>query len=111
VNPEQGLYLGLEAEGKVWRITTDQTIDEAIQNGPSDTRGGLRGLCVQRFPDRIKSIQWEQIQFTGGLRSRTLDMGDLFAPGAVRRCAQIFQQASSPTDALTVWNNERENQV
>ncbi|MDH5348383.1 MAG: peptidase, partial [Nitrospira sp.] len=69
------------------------------------------GLCVQRFPDRIKSIQWEQIQFTGGLRSRTLDMGDLFAPDAVRRCAQIFHQASSPTDALTVWNNERDTQV
>ncbi|MDH5740290.1 MAG: proteasome accessory factor PafA2 family protein [Nitrospira sp.] len=111
VNPEQGLYLGFEAEGKAWRITTDEMIEEAIQNGPSDTRGGLRGLCVQRFPDQIKSIQWEQIQFAGGLRSRTLDMGDLFSPGAVRRCAKLFQQASSPTDALTVWNKERDKQV
>jgi proteasome accessory factor A len=111
VNPEQGLYLGLEAEGKGWRITTDEMIEEAIQNGPSDTRGGLRGLCVQRFADQIKSIQWEHIQFTGGLRLQTLNMGDLFTPSAVQRCAQLFQQASSPTDALTVWDNERSKQV
>lgn len=111
VNPEQGLYLGLEAEGKGWRITTDEMIEEAILNGPKDTRGGLRGLCVQRFANQIKSIQWEYIQFTGGLRSQTLNMGDLFTPGAVQRCAQLFQQASSPTDALTAWNNERGEQV
>jgi Pup amidohydrolase len=108
VNPEQGLYLGLEADGKAWRMTTDQMIEEAIQNGPSDTRGGLRGLCVQRFPDQIKSIQWERVKFAGGLRSRALEMGDLFDPYDVRRCASILQQASSPADALTAWNHRKE---
>jgi proteasome accessory factor A len=108
VNPEQGLYLGLEADGKAWRMTTDQMIEEAIQNGPSDTRGGLRGICVQRFPDQIKSIQWERVKFVGGLRSRALEMGDLFDPHDVRRCASIFQQASSPADALTAWNHRKE---
>ncbi|MDH4081328.1 MAG: proteasome accessory factor PafA2 family protein, partial [Nitrospira sp.] len=76
IHPEQGLYLGLEAEGKAWRMATDEAIEEAMWNGPTDTRGGLRGLCVQRFPDQIKSMQWEHIQFTGGIRSRNLDMGD-----------------------------------
>jgi proteasome accessory factor A len=111
VNPEQGLYLGLEADGKAWRMTTDETIDEAIQNGPSDTRGGLRGLCVQRFPEQIKSVQWERVQFEGGFRARTLDMGDLFDPQDVQRCADIFQHAVSSAEALDAWNARKEGQA
>lgn len=108
VNPEQGLYLGLEAEGKVWRMTTDMGIHEAMRNGPIDTRGGLRGLCVQRFSDKIKSVQWERIQFVGGIRSRNLEMGDLFDPSDVRQCAQIFQTASSPAEALEAWSHRKD---
>jgi proteasome accessory factor A len=111
VDPEQGLYLGLEADGKAWRMTTDDAIEEALRRGPEDTRGGLRGLCVQRFPDQIKSIQWERIRFAGGLRSPTLNMEDLFDPDTVRQCAHIFQHAASPMDALTLWNNGKDGQV
>jgi proteasome accessory factor PafA2 len=111
VDPERGLYLGLEADGKVWRMTTDEEIEKAIRNGPRDTRGGLRGLCVQRFSSHIKSLQWERVHFTGGFRSRILDMGDLFAPDDVQRCAQIFTQAPSAVDALTLWNDGKDRQV
>jgi Pup amidohydrolase len=111
VDPDRGLFLGLEAEGKAWRMTTDDMIEEAIRNGPSDTRGGLRGLCVQRFSDQIKSMQWERIQFAGGLRSRTLEMGDLFDPQHVRQCTDIFQRASSPADALAAWNHRKDVQA
>jgi proteasome accessory factor A len=111
VNPEQGLYLGLEAEGKAWRMTTDDVIEAALRNGPNDTRGGLRGVCVQRFSDQIKSMQWERIQFTGGLRSHHLDMGDLFDPQVVRRCIDVFQQAHSPADALATWSHRKDTQA
>ena len=111
VHPDQGLYLGLEAEGKAWRMTTDEAIEEAMWNGPTDTRGGLRGLCVQRFPDQIKSMQWEHIQFTGGMRSRSLDMGDLFDPKEVRQCAHIFQVAGSPSEALAAWSRRKDRAI
>ncbi len=111
INPEQGLYLGLEAEGKAWRMTTDETIDEAIQKGPSDTRGGLRGLCVQRFSDQIQSMQWERIQFVGRLRAHSLDMGDLFDPQEVRRCMGVFQCAHSPADALATWRHRKDGEA
>ncbi|MDF0652114.1 MAG: proteasome accessory factor PafA2 family protein [Nitrospira sp.] len=108
VDPKQGLYLGLEAEGKAWRMTTDDAIEEALRSGPEDTRGGLRGLCVQRFPNQIKSMQWEGIQFAGGLRTHHLDMGDLFNPQEVRRCMGIFQHARSPADALAAWSRGKD---
>ncbi|UVT21571.1 MAG: proteasome accessory factor PafA2 family protein [Nitrospira sp.] len=111
VNPEQGLYLGLEAEGKAWRMTTDELIEEAIRNGPGDTRGGLRGVCVQRFSHQITSVQWERIQFAGGIRAHHLDMGDLFDPQEVRRCMNVFQRAHSPADALATWRHRKDTGI
>jgi proteasome accessory factor A len=89
-------------------MTADDAIEKAVRNGPRDTRGGLRGVCVQRFPDQIKSIQWERIQFSGGLRTHNLDMGDLFDPEEVRRCVDVFQRAHSPADALAAWNHRKD---
>lgn len=111
IDPDMGLYMGLETEGKVWRLTTAEMIEEAIRNGPADTRGGLRGLCVQRFSEEIHSIQWEQVRFSDGLRSRTLDMCDLFDPQEVTRCVGIFKEAQSPTDALAAWTPRKDKKV
>jgi proteasome accessory factor A len=108
INPERGLHRGLEAEGKVWRFTTEQDVEEAISAGPPDTRGGLRGLCVRRFSDRISQMQWERIRFSGGWRPLTLEMGDLFDPVDVRMCASLFERAASPADALAAWNTRKD---
>jgi proteasome accessory factor PafA2 len=111
VNADRGLYLGLEAEGKAWRMTTEADIEQALSAGPQDTRGGLRGLCVRRFPDQITSMQWERIQFSGGLlRGKTLEMGDLFDPADVTACAEIFERAAAPADALAAWSRRKESQ-
>jgi proteasome accessory factor A len=108
INPERGLHRGLEAEGKVWRLTTENDVEEALSAGPSDTRGGLRGLCVRRFPDRISQVQWERIRFSGGWRPLTLEMGDLFDPSDVRMCASLFESAVSPAEALAAWNTRKD---
>ncbi len=110
VHPERGLYLGLEAEGKAWRMTVEADIQRALVSGPADTRGGVRGLCVRRFPDQVKTVQWERIQFAGGLLPRTLDMGDLFEPSEVKRCLAAFEAAADPMDALNTWNGRKDSQ-
>lgn len=110
VHPERGLYLGLEAEGKAWRMTAEADIQRALAAGPADTRGAVRGLCVRRFPDQIRSVQWERVRFTEGLPPRTLDMSDLFEPSEVNRCLAIFEAAASPVDALTAWNERKDSQ-
>ena len=112
VNADRGLYLGLEAEGKAWRMTTEADIEQALSAGPGDTRGGLRGLCVRRFPDQIKAMQWERIQFAGGLKGKgnVLEMGDLFDPAEVRACAEIFERAAAPADGLAAWEIRKEPQ-
>ena len=108
ISPERGLHRGVEAEGTVWRLTTEEDIQQALSAGPPDTRGGLRGLCVRRFPDRISQMQWERIRFSGGWRPLTLDMRDLFDPTDVQICATLFENADSPADALAAWNTRKE---
>jgi proteasome accessory factor A len=108
VNPERGLYRGLEAEGKVWRMTSDADVEDALSRGPLDTRAGLRGICVRRFADQITDMQWERIRFSGGWRPKILDMGDLFDPLEVRRCVELFEEAASPADALEAWKTRKD---
>lgn len=108
VNPERGLFLGLEAEGKTTRLATEEDIARALNEGPSDTRGGIRGLCVRRFPGQIKSVQWEQVRFKGLLTPHLLDLGDLFEPEEVQRLSAVLTAAASPADALTEWNQRKE---
>ena len=81
VNPERGLYLGLEAEGQVKRLCEEDDILRAMCEGPVDTRGGIRGLCVKRFGRQIQSVQWERIQFkTESGHSTILDLNDVVEP-------------------------------
>ena len=105
LDPDRGLFLGLENDGRAWRLTVEADIDAALVAGPSDTRGGIRGLCIRRFPDHITSVQWERIKFNGGLLSRTLEMTDLFEPERVKTLADILSAAATPSEALDRWNN------
>ena len=107
VDPERGLFLGLEADGKAMRLTRDEAVEAAIAAGPVDTRAGIRGLCIRRFPDQIKSVQWELVHFKGGLLPKTLDLGDLFEPRAVQELWGIVQSADSPAEVVTRWNQRK----
>lgn len=107
VDPERGLFLGLEAEGKALRLTTDETVDAALSAGPADTRGGIRGNCIRRFSDQIKSVQWERVQFSGGLLPRALDLNDLFEPQDARELNRILNSAASPVEAMDTWNQRK----
>ncbi len=96
INPDRGLFLGLEAEGKTRRMCHDRMIEDAIHNGPRDTRGGIRELCVTRFRSKIQSVQWERIQFKGRLTSIDFDMDNLFDPDDIRTMWQTIEQAPDP---------------
>ena len=110
IDPERSLFLGLEADGRTTRLTTDLEIASAMKAGPDDTRGGIRGLCVRRFPDDIKSVQWERVQFTGGILPRILDMQDLFEPDRVKELARILETAPTPSESLKRWT-QREDET
>ena len=76
--------------------------------GPAGTRGGIRGLCIRRFRDQIRSMQWERIHFKGWLMPETLEMSDLFEPEAVSVLYDLLERARTPGDALKAWRERKE---
>jgi proteasome accessory factor A len=70
IRREKGLYYVLERKGEVERIVTDEEIDLAIDEPPSDTRAYLRGMCLKKFRQQVFSVNWDSLAFN-------LDEGDI----------------------------------
>jgi proteasome accessory factor A len=49
LNPDKGLYYGLEEEGRVPRLTTDKAVDLATEHPPRNTRAYGRGELVKHL--------------------------------------------------------------
>ena len=66
LDPERGLYRGLEQTGSVYSMFSESEIQLAIKQPPEDTRALIRGLAVKHGTDKIKNIHWTGIEFTDG---------------------------------------------
>jgi proteasome accessory factor A len=66
LNPERGLYRGLEQDGQVLSLFAEEDIQRAIHQAPENTRARIRGQVVEREPDNIKNIHWTGIEFNNG---------------------------------------------
>jgi proteasome accessory factor A len=77
VDPDLGLYLGLEQAGQIERLTTDREIEAAMGEAPRDTRAWIRGEAVRRFGDRIRQIGWGRIGLDQSGETKWLDLHSL----------------------------------
>ncbi len=100
IAPERGLFLGLEQEGKTYRLCSDDDIRSAILQGPVTTRGGIRGLCIKKFRHEIQAVQWERIQLKSLTQSQHFDMSDLVDPADVTRLRQRIDTAKHLADVI-----------
>ena len=66
IDPERGLYRGLEQAGDVYSMFSEENILRAIKQPPEDTRALVRGLAVTNGGGKIKNIHWTGIEFTNG---------------------------------------------
>jgi len=107
LDPERGLFLGLEADGQTASISREEDILKAMKHGPVDTRGGLRGLCVQRFGEEITSIQWEGVHFNGEKGKLHLDLMDHLEPVSVAHCRSVIEDAKTPLDMIESMTVEK----
>jgi proteasome accessory factor PafA2 len=77
IDPEQGLYYGLDQAGAMRRLVTDARTEAAITCPPGDTRAFIRGLFVERFGGNIRSIGWNGIAFRYKGEDIVFDMNSL----------------------------------
>ena len=64
--PDKGLYLLLERRGAVDRIISDEEIEHAMLNPPTDTRAYFRGECIRRYGSSVFGVNWDSISFNLG---------------------------------------------
>jgi proteasome accessory factor A len=77
IDPEQGLFYGLEQAGAMRRIVTEAHICSAMTCPPSNTRAFLRGQFVSKFPQAIRSIGWNGVAFQHKGNDFLFDMNPL----------------------------------
>lgn len=79
VDPEAGLYLGLEQEGRVRRMITEEAVVDAISNPPAESpRAIVRGMAVSKFAEAIPAITWSRLTLNDGAgQSATIRMAQV----------------------------------
>jgi len=82
LNPERGLYRGLEQEGRVLSLLAEEKVTHAIDHPPEETRALIRGQTVLHRREEIKKIHWTGIEFKNGEK---LDLTDIITPDDVKR--------------------------
>ena len=93
--PESGLYYELVRQGSMRQIVAEADIKRAIFAPPDDTRAYFRGRSVARFNAQIKSIQWDEIAFTEGSRTRRVQLAQ---PSNNPRLAALNEAAREAAD-------------
>ncbi len=66
LDPQQGLFQHLQAQGLTERLVTDADIQRLVEEPPPDTRAYFRGQCLRRFPEELFLINWEVVGFEHG---------------------------------------------
>jgi proteasome accessory factor A len=82
LDPDRGLYRGLEQEGQVLKLFSESEIAHAVAQPPEGTRAMIRGLAVQNELDNIKNIHWTGVDFIKGDR---LDLTQVVTPEDVEK--------------------------
>ena len=62
LRPEKSLFLRNHLE----RLSTDDEVEAATTEPPTDTRAYFRGKCLQRWPDSIVAANWDSLVFDIG---------------------------------------------
>ena len=61
IRPEKGLYQRLVQSGRIQRLLTDETVERAMHEPPTDTRAYFRGRCIERYPAAVAAASWDSV--------------------------------------------------
>ena len=95
IDRDTGLYYGLESQGLMRRLVTDQQIEEAIQHPPADTRAYFRGKSLDKFRSQVKSVQWDTITFNTKGKPVTGNMNQLANPEISEEYNRILNKSQT----------------
>ncbi len=71
LRPDKGLFLRLEASGRIRTLVEDRAIAAARTTPPADTRAWFRGRMLQRFRAEVVAVGWDAMIVDAGGRTYT----------------------------------------
>ncbi|HVE46079.1 MAG TPA: depupylase/deamidase Dop [Acidimicrobiales bacterium] len=96
VRPDRSLYekLGME------RLLTEESVDEATTEPPTETRAYFRGRCLQKWASSIAAANWDSLVFDlGGDPLRRVPMMEPLR-GTASMVDSLLDECSSPAELL-----------
>ncbi|MER6940868.1 depupylase/deamidase Dop [Nocardioides sp. NPDC127514] len=63
IRPEKGLYHRLVRAGRIQRLMTDDLVEKAMHEPPSDTRAYFRGRCLEKYSENVAAASWDSVIF------------------------------------------------
>ena len=91
VDPDEGLYYALEQAGEMVRLTTDDAVEAAMTQAPTNTRAAIRGYLVDKFGDAIGVLGWNKVVLRTETESWMVDLDDYLTPAAVAQAMADLQ--------------------
>lgn len=61
IDPAKSLYSALVRKGRMRRLLTDDEIEGARTEPPTDTRAYFRGRCMARYPQSVVAAAWDSL--------------------------------------------------
>ena len=99
-DPRRGLAYRLEKRGLLRRLFTDEEVDRATADPPTDTRAYFRGRCVERFSESLVAANWDSLVFDVG--EEPLKRVPMMEPlrGSKALVGELLDASSEATDLL-----------
>ncbi len=107
LDPEQGLYFGLERAGLMRGVPAEAVVLDAMRQPPRTTRAYVRGRCVQKFGPAVLGAQWDHVTLQGCEWPLKISLLDLFASDEVLRYGREVDAAGSPDELRTLLSARR----
>ena len=74
---DKGLFSAVDAAGGTRRIISEDKIENALSYPPEETRAWCRTTLLRRFPNQIKSMDWDFVEVVHGGSSIRVDLADV----------------------------------
>ena len=100
IDPDEGLYLLLEQQGQVDRLTEPEDVLRSMTQPPEDTRAWFRSQCVAKFGRAVRTLNWDSLEIESDGRLAVVDLKSCVDATTARHYNQVLQRSATVAELL-----------
>ena len=107
IDPDEGLFLLLEAQGDCTRLVKEEGISRAVVQPPTGTRAYFRGKLLEKFGAEVSSLNWDSIEVEYDGRVETIDLKSCVDDNTISYYNEVLDGADSIEELVRQLRNPR----